>query len=81
PRDLGIPWLALKAVADGPRESLPEFLAGCLTPAGDLRWRGLVWSSLYGERRRVFRRLRGEAGLAIRSLKRNLNVALCAGSP
>ena len=80
-RDLGVPWLALKAVADSARESLPEFLAGCTTPAGDLRWRGLLWSCLYGERRRVFRRLRREAGLATFSLMRNLEPALRAGSP
>ncbi|HYL81534.1 MAG TPA: hypothetical protein VEU07_12020 [Candidatus Acidoferrum sp.] len=80
-RDLEIPWLAIKAVADDAREGLPAFLAGCMTPAGDLRWRGLLWSCLYGERRQVFRRLRREAGLATLSLKRHLDVALRAGSP
>jgi adenosylhomocysteine nucleosidase len=80
-RDLEIPWLAIKAVADDAREPLPEFLAGCTTPAGDLRWRGLLWSCLYGERRRVFRRLRRKAGLATLSLKRTVDVALRAGSP
>jgi adenosylhomocysteine nucleosidase len=80
-RDLEIPWLAIKAVADDAREALPAFLAGCTTPAGDLRWRGLLWSCLYGERRQVFRRLRREAGLATLSLKRHLDVALRAGSP
>lgn len=80
-RDLEIPWLALKAVADDARDSLPEFLTGCTTPAGDLRWRVLLWSFLYRERRRVFRRLRREAGLATRSLKRTLAEALRACAP
>lgn len=80
-RDLGIPWLAIKAVVDDAWEPLPDFLADCTTAAGDLRWRGLLWSFLFGERRRVFRRLRRKAGKATLSLKRSLGVALRAGSP
>ena len=80
-RDLGIPWLAIKAVVDDAWEPLPDYLADCTTAAGDLRWRGLFWSCLFGERRRVFRRLRRKAGQATLSLKRSLGPALRAGSP
>jgi adenosylhomocysteine nucleosidase len=80
-RDLGIPWLAIKAVVDDAWEPLPEFLTGCTTPLGELRWRRLLWNFLFAERRRVFRRLRRKAGLATLSLKRSLHVALRAGLP
>jgi adenosylhomocysteine nucleosidase len=80
-RDLGIPWLAIKAVVDDAWEPLPEFLTGCTTPRGDLRWSRLLWSFLFTERRRVFRRLRRKAELATLSLKRSLDVALRAGLP
>lgn len=80
-QDLAIPWLAIKSVLDDARDPLPEFLAGCLTPAGNLRCRTLLWSLLFGERRRVFGRLRQKAGLATLSLKRSLDLAMRAGSP
>lgn len=77
-RGLGIPWLALKAVVDGVEEPLPEFLSGCTTAGGALRWRGLLRSLLAGERRRVLRRLARSANLAARSLSRSLDVAVRA---
>jgi nucleoside phosphorylase len=80
-RDLKIPWLAIKAVVDGVREPLPEFLTGCTLPTGDLRWRGLIASLCIGERRRVLRRLRRAAGLSGRNLNRGLDLALRVGSP
>ena len=78
---LGIPWLAIKAVVDDVWQPLPEFLTGCSTPLGDLRWRGLLWGLLFAERRRAFRRLRRAAGHAALSLKRSLDVALRVESP
>lgn len=79
---LGIPWLAIKAIVDGVGEPLPEFLAGCTTPDGQLRWRVLLPSLLSdGERRRTLWRLGRASRQAARSLKRALDVALPAWSP
>ncbi|HSB70015.1 MAG TPA: hypothetical protein VLT62_11835 [Candidatus Methylomirabilis sp.] len=80
-RDLQIPWLAIKAVVDGVREPLPEFLTGCTLPSGDLRWRGLLGSLFIGERRQVLRRLRRAAGQSGINLTRSLDVALRIGLP
>lgn len=79
---LGIPWLALKAVVDGVEEPLPEFLAGCTTDRGELRWRGLLGALLAGgERRRTLRRLGRASQQAGLGLRRGLSVALAAWSP
>lgn len=78
-RDLGIPWLALKAVLDVVEEPLPEFLAECSTPRGDLRWRGLLWSFCADRgRRQTLRRVSRSARLAALALKHSLDVALRA---
>ncbi len=77
---LGIPWLAFKAVVDPVGEPLPEFLAGCTTPEGDLRWRGLLGSLLLsGERRRTLGRLDRASRQAGHGLRRCLDLALRAG--
>ena len=47
-RALGVPWVALKAVVDALDDQLPPFLAACMTPQGDVRWRGLVAGALAG---------------------------------
>jgi hypothetical protein len=75
---LGIPWLAIKAIADTVDESLPEFLAGCTTPRGDLRWRGVLLSLGIGSRRRALHRLGRASRLASLTLRRGLGVALDA---
>jgi adenosylhomocysteine nucleosidase len=80
--ELKIPWLALKAVVDGVEDPLPEFLAGCTTPSGDLRWCGVV-RSLAGSReeRHVLWQLGRTSRRAARTLCRALDVALAAWSP
>lgn len=78
-RDLGIPWLAIKAVVDVVEEPLPEFLASCTTPRGDLCWRGLLRSLCAGGgRRRTLRRLARAGHRAALGLNRSLDVALRA---
>jgi hypothetical protein len=67
---LGIPWLVFKAVVDPVEEPLPEFLAGCITASGDVRWSAVV-ASLLGsrQRRRTLGRLRRatrQAGCGLR---------------
>lgn len=68
-RDLGIPWAVLKAIVDTVGDPLPPFLAGCTTPQGGLRWRGLVVGSLEG---RDFWRSLGRLGRASRQAGRAL---------
>ena len=81
-QELGIPWLALKAVVDGVEDPLPEFLAGCTTDRGDLRWRGLLRACLAGgEQRRTLRRLGRASQQAALGLRRGLAVVLAAWSP
>jgi hypothetical protein len=72
-RDLGIPWIALKAVVDAVDDPLPAFLAACTTPAGDLRWRGL-WTGVR-EGRAFWRSLR-QIGRASRSAGKSLRRGL-----
>jgi hypothetical protein len=73
--ELGIPWLALKAVVDPAGELLPEFLAGCTTPHGNVRWRGVI-SCLFagGGRRRTLQQLGWAARQAALGLTRSLDV-------
>ena len=79
---LGIPWLALKAVVDGVEDPLPEFLAGCTTAHGGLRWQGLLRALVAGgERRGTLRRLRRASQRAALGLRRGLAVALATWSP
>ncbi len=81
-QELGIPWLALKAVVDGVEDPLPEFLAGCTTDRGELRWRNLLWAFLAGgEKRRTLRRLARASRQAAVGLQRSLAVALEAWCP
>jgi nucleoside phosphorylase len=81
-RSLGVPWLTIKAVVDAVEEPLPEFLAGCTTPGGDLRWRGVMWSLVgSGQRRRTLRRLAQSSGQAAVSLQRALDAIFAAWSP
>jgi len=77
---LGIPWLAIKAVVDPVEEPLPEFLAGCMTPSGDVRWRAVV-ASLLGssQRRRTLSRLDRATRQAGRGLRGCLGLVLGAG--
>jgi len=79
-RELGIPWLAIKAVVDPVEEPLPEFLAGCMTPSGDVRWRAVV-ASLLGssQRRRTLSRLDRATRQAGRGLRGCLGLVLGAG--
>jgi nucleoside phosphorylase len=69
-RELGIPWLAIKAIVDGVEDALPAFLADCTTPEGEIRWRGLLAGLLgSGERRRALWglvRATRQAGLGLR---------------
>lgn len=77
---LGIPWLALKSVVDPVDEPLPDFLAGCTTERGDLRWRSLVWSvAAGGERRRALGKLGRASHQAALALRRALEVACRPG--
>jgi nucleoside phosphorylase len=74
--ELGIPWLAIKVVVDTVEDPLPEFLAGCTSPRGDLRWRGLLWSLVgSGERRGTLRRLGRATREASVTLRRAFAVA------
>ena len=68
-RDLGIPWAALKAIVDAVDDPLPQFLAACTTPQGDLRWRGLLVGALEG---RDFWRSLGRLARASRQAGRTL---------
>ncbi len=78
---LGIPWLAIKGVVDAAREPLPPFLAGCTTPRGDLRWRGVLLSLAIGRRREALGRLGRAARRAARALADGLTVAVPALTP
>ncbi|MBI2163134.1 MAG: hypothetical protein HYU32_03195 [candidate division NC10 bacterium] len=80
-RDLGIPWLAIKAVVDAAGEALPAFLAGCTTAQGELRWRGLLRGLASGGCRRTLWRLHRASGQAARGLERARDVAFAAWSP
>lgn len=77
---LGIPWLAFKAVVDPVEEPLPDFLADCITPSGDVRWRAVV-ASLLGssQRRRTLSRLGRATRRAGRGLRGSLGLLLGAG--
>jgi nucleoside phosphorylase len=80
-RELGIPWLALKAVVDGVDDPLPEFIASCTRPRGDIRWRGVLAGLLAsGNRRRTLIRLGRAARQAKRGLRRCLGVAVGVGA-
>ena len=68
-RDLGIPWVALKAVLDTVDDPVPLFLARCATPQGDVRWRGLLAGALEG---RDFYRSLGRLARATRQAGRTL---------
>jgi nucleoside phosphorylase len=76
---LGIPWLAFKAVVDPVEEPLPEFLAGCVTPSGDVRWRAVV-AGLLGssQRRRTLSRLDRATRQAVRGLRDSLGLLVGA---
>ncbi len=80
-RDLGIPWLAIKAVVDAAGEALPEFLAGCTTAQGELRWRGLLSNLASARRRRTLWRLHRASRQAAQGLQRAVDVAFAAWSP
>ncbi|MEK6716895.1 MAG: hypothetical protein AABZ16_05345 [candidate division NC10 bacterium] len=80
-RDLGIPWLAIKAVVDAAGEALPEFLAGCTTAQGELRWRGLLSNLASARRRRTLWRLPRASRQAAQGLQRAVDVAFAAWSP
>ena len=80
-RELGIPWLAIKAVVDAAGEALPEFLAGCTTAQGELRWRGLLSNLASARRRRTLWRLRRASRQAAQGLQRAVDVAFAAWSP
>jgi len=77
---LGIPWLAVKAVVDPVEQPLPEFLAGCITPSGEVRWRAVL-ASLLGssQRRRTLLRLGRATRQAGRGLRGCLGPLLCGG--
>jgi hypothetical protein len=78
--ELGIPWLAIKAVVDGVDDPLPEFIAGCTGPRGEIRWRGVLAGLLAsGKRRRTLIRLGRAARQAGRGLGRCLGAAVGAG--
>jgi adenosylhomocysteine nucleosidase len=79
--ELGVPWLAIKAVVDAVEEPLPEFLARCTTPHGDLRWGGVFRSLWASENRRALGRLARASRRAALSLGDSLGVALAAWSP
>lgn len=76
--DLGIPWVALKAVVDAADDPLPPFLAACTTPQGDLRWRGLLVGACEG---RDFWRSLGRLGRASRQAGRTLGQGLEVAFP
>jgi hypothetical protein len=78
--ELGIPWLALKAIVDPVEEPLPEFLAGCTTPSGDTRWRAVLTSLLISsQRRRALRRLDRASRQAAQGIGRCLDRLLRPG--
>jgi nucleoside phosphorylase len=75
-RDLGIPWMVLKAIVDAVDDPLPPFLAGCTTPQGDVRWRGLAAGALTGpDAWRSLGRLARSSRKAGRTLWQGLEVA------
>jgi nucleoside phosphorylase len=79
---LGVPWLAIKGIVDSVQDPLPEFLAGCLTEQGDMRWLKLIAALLPGGGRgRVLRRLGQAADRAALGLRRGLEVGLQAWRP
>jgi len=75
-RDLGIPWVVLKAVVDAVDDPLPAFVAACTTPQGDMRWGGL-WTGVREGRAawRSLRRIGRASRLAGASLRRGLDAA------
>ena len=75
---LGIPWLALKAVVDSAAEPLPEFLERLSTVEGNLRWARVLGGLVAAERRRVLRGVGRAAARAAASLRRGLPVAIRA---
>lgn len=79
--ELGIPWLAIKAVVDAAGEALPEFLAGCTTAQGELRWGGLLPNLASGRRLRALWQLRRASRQAAQGLQGALDVAFAAWSP
>jgi nucleoside phosphorylase len=78
---LGIPWLAIKGVVDAAGEPLPPFLAGCTTPRGDLRWRGVLACLAVGSRRQALGRLTRASRRAARALAGGLTAAVPAWLP
>ena len=78
---LGISWLALKSVVDTVDEPIPCFLAGCVTPRGDLRWPRVLWNLVFGRRRRALGRLARASRQAALTIQRGLGVALATWSP
>lgn len=82
-RTLGVPTLALKAVVDPADRPLPALLEGCTTPAGALRWRGVLGGLARGpEAWRTLWRMRRAASLAGGRLAEALPAAVGAwGSP
>ncbi len=78
-RDLGVPWAALKAVVDAVDDPVPAYLARCMTPQGDLRWRGLFTGALEGpDFWRSVARLARASRQAGRALWQGLEVAFAA---
>jgi hypothetical protein len=76
-RDAAIPWLAIKAVVDPVQEPLPELLAGCTTPQGNTRWRGVAACLLAGgEPRQSLRRLVRASSRAALTLVRSVGLVL-----
>ncbi len=76
---LGIPWLAVKVVVDVVDEMLPEFLAGCTTARGEVRWRRVFWSLAFdGVRRQTLWRLGQATRQAALVLQHSVAVALKA---
>lgn len=77
--DLGIPWIALKAVVDAVEDPLPAFLAACATPDGNVCWGGL-WTGLREGRAfwRSLRRIGGASRVAGARLRRGLDAAFGA---
>jgi nucleoside phosphorylase len=78
-RDLGIPWVALKAIVDAAGSALPPILAKCTTPRGDLDRAGLLAVSLRGRPAwRSLIRMGWASRRAGRSLCRGLETAFGA---
>jgi nucleoside phosphorylase len=77
-RELHVPAVALKAIADPVGESLPEIVAACMTPAGGLSWQGILRAFAAVEGRRSLARLRQAARCAEAALRQALPFALKA---